>query len=446
MKPTIFSNKLLYPALVVFCLTFAAFIFLNGKSKVGIPELKQRAGALANAPEWAETQITYEALLAELNKKPDDPKTTLQLAKTFMNEGRATGDFSYYNASALELIEKVLGNDPKHFEATCLKSMIFLSQHRFAEGKEIAETALKLNPYNSFVYGLLVDAYVELGEYEQAVEMCDRMVNIRPDIRSYSRVSYLRELHGDRDGAIQAIQQAIAAGVNGREETEWARMVLAHLYEDNNLPDRAREQYEISLQKRPDYPFALAGLAKLESQQNNLPAAIQYYEKAAEVMSEAAFYTELAGCYAKNGQAEKAENCLRATVAALKNNQATGEAATAAHNSDFELANLYLGAGQPQLALPYAQEEYKRRPKNIDACEVLAWSLYQSGKTNEAKPYIESALRTGSQKPERLVRAGVILAAAGEQLKGQELIKKGLSFKPYLDAKLATEAHSFIQN
>ena len=52
------------------------------------------------------------------------------------------------------------------------------------------------------------------------------MVDIRPDIRSYSRVSYLREIYGDYPGAIEAMKMAVDAGVAGDEATEWARIQL----------------------------------------------------------------------------------------------------------------------------------------------------------------------------------------------------------------------------
>jgi tetratricopeptide (TPR) repeat protein len=445
MTSTNSNSKLLYTALVIFCATFAGLIFLNGKSKTAIPVLKERTGALANAPEWIETQATYKKLIGELQSKPGDTRNTLLLAKTFMNEARATGDFSYYNKAALDLIETVLTKEPKNFEAIALKSMIFLSQHRFAEGKTMAEQALLANPHNSFVYGLLVDANVELGDYRQAVAMCDKMVGIRPDIRSYSRISYLRELHGELSGAIEAAQQAIEAGVPGREDTEWTRMVLAHLYEDTNELQKAKAQYELSLQHRPDYPFALAGLGRIARFNKDYPAAVQYYEKASGVMNDVSFFEELAEIYHLNGQDEKAATCIRVTTEALlADNISSKKDKNLGHNADYELAIMFLKNNQAAKALEYARAEYNRRPQNMDACEVLAWSLYKNGQLAEASQRIQEAMRTKSQKPERLVKAGIILASNGQQAEGKAMIAKGLSLKPYMDEELVKTATTFI--
>ncbi len=445
MKSTTSTRNILYTVLVLFCATFAAVIFVNGKSKNTFPTLKARSGALAQATEWAETQLTYNKLVTELEAKPGDARNTLKLAKTFMNEGRATGDFTYYNKAALDLIEMVLAKDPKDFEAIALKSMIFLSQHRFAEGKVIAEEARRTNPHNSFVYGLLVDANVELGDYATAVTMCDKMVSIRPDIRSYSRISYLRELHGEVPASIEAIQQAIAAGMPGREDAEWARMVLAHLYEDTNQLDKAEAQYTFSLQHRPDYPFALAGLGRIARFKKDYATAVSYFEKASGVMNDVSFFEELAELYRLNGQEDKAEKCTRITTEALlADNISSKKDKNLGHNADYELAILYLKNDKPDKALEFARAEYQRRPQNMDACEIFAWALYKNGQNAEAGQHLNTILRTNSQKPERLVRAGIIMAANGQTEAGKSMITRGLGLKPYMDESLVKTAETII--
>jgi len=442
MKPPI--RKALYGALIVVCSAFAAFIFINGKNKTTLPELKERSGVLAKAPEWAETKVRVEKLLAELKAKPTDAKTQLLLAKEFMQEGRLTGDYSYYNKTALDLINNVLAKDPKNFEAVCYKALVYLSQHRFAEGKEVATQAMQINPYNSFVYGLLVDANVEMGDYPAAVEMADKMVSVRPDIRSYSRVSYLREIHGEAPASIDAIKLAVSAGYPGNEDTEWSRMVLAHLYEDTNQPDLAEAQYRTALEERPDYPFALAGMARIARFKKDYPAAIQYLEKARNVMSDASFYEELIDVYRLNNQPDKADECARITAdALLADNITANKDKDMGHYSDRELATLYVKMGKMDKAVEHARIEYQRRPQNIDACETLAWVLYKKGQAAEAAPLVTTMMRTKSQNPERLVKAGLIMLANG-QGDGKEMIVKGLSLKPYMDETLAQEAQGHI--
>lgn len=444
MSPSI--RKYLYGALSVFCLVFAAFIFFNGKSKPNLPQLHERKGALAESPEWPAVKSKIEGLLADLEKKPNDVKTQLLLAKEFMQEGRVTGDYSYYNKAALELLRGVLAQKPDNFEAQCLMAMTYLSQHRFAEAKELAAKTAAANPHNSFVQGLLVDANVELGDYDAAVAAADKMVSVRPDIRSYSRVSYLREIYGDMPGSLEAIGMAIAAGAPGYEDTEWARMVQAHLYEDNGELDRAEGAYRVALQERAEYPFALAGLGKIARFRKDYPTAIAQFEKAASVMSDASFYEELIDLYRLVNQPEKADKIAKTTFAALEaDNITANKNQDNGHYSDRDLALLCLKMNELDKALAYARTEHQRRPENIDACETLAWVLYKKGLAGEAAPLMDKAMRTNSKVPERLVHAGLIKVANGQQAEGTELLRKGLALKPYMDEALAAEANSKIK-
>lgn len=441
MNPSV--RKYLYTALVVFCAGFAAFIFWNGKSKPEWPALKPRQGALARAREWPLTQTRVAELYKTLETNPRDPKTQLKLAKEFMQEGRVTGDYGYYNAAALSLIDNVLRADPQHFDAICLKALVLLSQHRFAEARDLAEAARAQNPYNSFVYGLLIDASVELGDYNKAVEMADKMVQIRPDIRSYSRVSYLREIHGQSPEALEAIQMAVAAGYPGNEDTEWVRMVLAHLYEDSNQPEKAEQEYRLALQERPEYPFALAGLGRIARFRGDYATAVRYFEQARDVMSDIGFMEELTDLYRLAGQPGKAEECARITIEALKkDNASVRNRPEEGHYSDRELALMYLKINDFDNAVQSARAEYERRPDNIDACETLGWALYKKGDAAAALPLLKNALRTGSRVPERLVRAGLVFRANGKTEEGRALIDQGLALKPYLDESLRAEAEA----
>ena len=91
------------------------------------------------------------------------------------------------------------------------------------------------------------------------------------------------------------------------------------------------------------------------------------------------------------------------------------------------LANLALAP-----TFTFAQAEQQRRPQNIDACETLAKVMFKMGKTEEAAALLQTALRTHSQKPERLVLAGRVKIATGQQAEGEALVAKGMALKPYM--------------
>ena len=75
-------------------------------------------------------------------------------------------------------------------------------------------------------YGVLVDALVELGRYGEAGATLQRMVDLKPTLASYARVSYFRELHGDLAGAEQAMRLAVSAGGDAPENVAYVQTLL----------------------------------------------------------------------------------------------------------------------------------------------------------------------------------------------------------------------------
>lgn len=175
----------------------------------------ERKGAASKDPQWTKVKSQSYALIEAIQHQPKDIQPKTKLAILYIQEARVTGNYTYYDKAAMKYVNDALSLNPTNFDALVLKSLLYLSQHHFADGLELAQKASTLNPYNSYVYGLCVDGHVEMGDYQSAVEDADKMLSIRPDIRSYSRASYLREIYGDYPGAIEAMRMAVDAGYPG---------------------------------------------------------------------------------------------------------------------------------------------------------------------------------------------------------------------------------------
>ena len=194
-----------------------------------IPALFDRKGELAKAVEWDKTKTKIAELNKKLEKNSSDIKVRLQIATIYLSEARITGEHPYYYPAVLKILDGILYLDPNNFEATTYKASVKMSQHQFAEAKVLAEKAQKINPANAYVYGVLVDANVELGNYEEAVKMSDKMQQLKPSLESYSRASYLREIYGDFKGSIEAMKLAVQAGMPGSEPFCWSKNTLGQL-------------------------------------------------------------------------------------------------------------------------------------------------------------------------------------------------------------------------
>ncbi len=440
------KKNLLYLSLISVFILAAGFVVMKYKTsetkkESAVYQLLERRGAQAQTEEWTTTKKAAEKFTTAIEANPYDKKSLVSLANLMVMEGRATGNYTYYDMAAMKYINNVLAVEPNNFEALTLKALVQLSQHHFADGLATAEAARKINPYNAFVYGILVDGNVEMGHYDSAVAAADKMLSIRPDLRSYARASYLREIHGDYPGAIEAMKMAVDAGAAGDEATEWSRVQLGHLYENIGDLKNAAMQYTFANNERPGYPYPLAGLARIAIAEKDYNKAVAYYQQADSIVNNSTFKGELAFAYKLAGRNAEAKKLIDA---AIKEMAASAKAAitdeSIGHYSDKELAEIYTRTGDYDKALEHALAEYNRRPENIDVNEMLAWAYYKNGDFDKAIQYIKVAHKTGSQNPTLLCHTGLIFLKAGDKLQAKKYLQDGLKSDPNIFAALKNES------
>lgn len=440
------KKGIIYVVLLVALVAIVGFVIMKDKKQEeGFLPLKDRTAKLAQAADWKDVKSKAADLGKKIELNPKDNKSKLQLASLYIQEARVTGDHLYYDRAAMQLVNGVLKMDSTEFEALSFKSMLYLSEHHFADGLAYAQKAQKANPYNSFVYGLLTDANVELGNYKEAVNMTDKMVSIRPDLRSYSRVSYLREIYGDYPGAIEAMKLAVSAGYPGAEETEWCRIQLGHLYENNGQTKEASFQYQTALYERPEYAYAYAGLGRLAQANSNFKEAIEEYKKADALVEDYSFKDAMIDLYTMSGDKVTAKEMTQKVLDKLTADAAGGaKDNNIGHYADRELAYVYIKTGDYDKAIEHALMEYNRRPDNIDVNEALAWSYYKKGDIKNAMTYIAVALKTNSVNPVLLSRSALIYSKAGDSAKAKELMNKAMTNKAYIAPELVEEMNKSI--
>jgi tetratricopeptide (TPR) repeat protein len=450
-KYVFMKKRIIYISVLFFFITASGFIILKYKTEAGkkassLCELLPRKGNFSKDAEWLSAKKISAGLMQKIKANPSDKKSLNGLAAIYLEEARATGNFSYYDQAALNCVNRVLALDARDFEGLTYKATIFLSQHHFADGLALAKEILQFYPYSAHVYGILVDANVEMGNYKEAVDAAEKMISIRPDIRSYSRISYLREIHGDIPGAIDAMKLAVDAGSPGAEATEWSRVQLGKLYEQTGEISYAEMTYSIALQNRPDYPYALGGLARLATAAGNYSKAIELYTRAIAISNDYSFREALAETCKLNGQNSKAtaigneivDEMAKASALSLKD-------PAAGHYADREMAYAYLAVGNYEKAIEHALLEYNRRPGNIDANETVAWVNYKLGNSRKAIDYIGAALKTNCRNPVLLCHAGLIYWKAGDSINGKKYLQEGLSDHPCMSVELQREAANALK-
>ena len=386
-----------------------------------VPELLDRGAAIQNGKEWERVQNNYVAARDALRLDSTDVQARTDLARVYILEARVTGEHGHYYPAALAVLEGALRQNSltpdERYQALTMLASVQLSQHEFADALQTSQQAVRLNPYAAVGYGAIVDSYVELGRYEDAVAAADRMVQVKPDLRSYARVSYLREIHGRVDDALQSMRLALDAGYPGTEEAAWVRLTLGDILRTYGRSAEAQAQYEMALEDRPDYPFAEAALADLAADRGDYPEAERLLDKATAAIPEVGFYSQLVHVYRATDRPAKAEETLAEVMAMLQDDVDHG------HNMNLEYADVHVNlTGDYGKALEYTLREYDRRPDNIDVNRVLATIYYLRGDYPAARQHAEAAARTGSQHPELRVVDGLLAIAEGDAARGRSVL------------------------
>lgn len=410
----------------------------NGNA-LSMPDLLPRTGRGLMDAELINGQRALGFYRDRIRKHPEVAENYTQLAEVYLQEARTTGRSDEYVPAARALLDAALNIAPGDFGATVTRASLLMSMHQFQRAREETEKVIAMNPHSAYAYGVLCDALVELGEYDAAVKACETMVRLRPDLRSFSRVSYLREIHGDREGSIAAMTTAANAGLFGKENRAWSLSVLANLFLHSGKIDTAEYIYKGILEERPEYARALAGLGQVAAARGDIHQATDFLRKATEAGEDHALMEQLADMYLAAGDKREGEKSVNHVISEFQ------EQAHFGWNVDREFAIFCADAGvRLDEALDCARREFHRRPKNGDALDTYAWVLQVSGRSGEALPLAAQALAVSPRNPAYLYHAGMIHASLGNKQKGAELLRTALAVDPYLGVLYHEKAHETL--
>lgn len=435
------STKLLRPAILAL-----TAIGLFTVTVLGIRSLSLRshgtgegrpAFASSNQPASpADRQI--RAAESVIESQPQDFRGYNFLSAAFMQKARETGDFGLNN-NAESALKKSFALSTDNYDALKLQAKLLLTYHRFSEALEVARRAQSLRPQDHDVYGALTDALVEIGDYEAAVQSAQKMVDLRPDTASYARVSYLRYLHGDTQGAIIAMRQAReAANPQDPESVAWCSVQLGkELINAGKLRD-AEHEFDRALYSFPDYHAALAAKGYARYLANDPVQALNYYERAQQRVPLPDYAIALGDLQTKLGRASEAKSQYELVEFIERSGAIQG-------TYSRQLAFFWAAHDQRlDEALAIALKERQSRG-DIYTCDVLAWCLYKMGRLDDAKRSMDEALHLGTQDPLLLYHAGMIANARNERRQATVFLKKALEINPEFDILEAAVAKRTLQ-
>jgi len=243
---------------------------------------------------------------------------------------------------------------------------------------------------------------MEQGRIQEAVAAYQSMVDLRPDLQSYSRISQVRWLTGDLEGAIELMQAAVSASSpTDADSAAWVNNRLAGLEAQAGDTEAARRNCEASLELRPDYPPALLLRGKMLLAQDHSEAAIADLERAAQRNPLPEYQWALA-------------EAMRAAGRELEPQQVETRLRSHGAMSDPRTFALYLATRgeDPALAVQLAESELQQR-EDVFTHDALAWALAAAGRMEEAGTQMARALAEGTGDARLFFHAAVIAARAG---------------------------------
>lgn len=386
----------------------------------------------------ASTDKLIQSLQERLRANPNDWQSYSQLGLAYLQKARETGDPTYYLKTE-EALDKALSFQADDYASIGAKGALALARHDFSAALEWGEKARQINPDRTYAYGVIADAQVELGRYAEAIETLQTMVDLRPDMSSYSRISYIRELHGDLEGARELMQLAVDSGTPNAESTAWVRTQLANLYFNSGDLEQAELAYQLSLQNRPDYVYALAGLGRVRAAQGNMEDAIKLLKQAVRIMPLPEFVITLGDLYQAAGQQEAADQQYQLVAAIETLHRANGV------DMDMEIA-LFNADHDKNMTetVALARKAYANRP-SIHGADALAWALYKTGNYEEARTYAVEALKLGTKDSLKLFHAGMIALELGDKEQARQYLEEALAINPHFSLLYAEEARNTLQ-
>jgi len=219
-------------------------------------------------------------------------------------------------AEAQEILLKVIGQDPTHFDALNLLGVLAGQSRNFAQAVQYFDTAIAVAPGNAAPYcnrGLALkemkrldaalasfnqaialrsddaiayycraNLYGELGQPGQAMADYDKSIAIDPGFAHshFNRATLLHQL-GRLEEAVSSYERAIAIQPNPA-----AYLFLGNALKDLDRRGEALDCYDLAIELKPDYAEAYVNLGVAHYEMGNIEESLSNYDQAIRIKSD----------------------------------------------------------------------------------------------------------------------------------------------------------------
>jgi len=386
----------------------------------------------------SETDRQIQTLQDRTKQAPNDYAGYDALGSAFLQKARETGDIDYYDL-AEQAIKKALALAPQDFRAADPQvhmASVYMGEHRFQEALSYTQKAIGTGSGNLAAFAIEGDAYVDMGEYDEAAAAYNALQalgrasssRLALSYMSDSRMAYLSFLRGGAAQATRLMKSAIAAALQTnvpRENLAWLYFELGERYFQRGDLENAELSYQSGIAADPNHYRSLAGLAKVRTAQGKFEESIQLYQRSIAIIPFPVYVAELGDVYKKMGRLKEAQQQYELVeyIGHLsKLNQVL---------ANRELALFYADQGiRLSQALELARKELEIR-HDIYTWDTLAWVLYRNGKFEAASEAIHKALALGTKDSLLLFHAGMICHSLAKDSEAADFLRRALETNPH---------------
>ena len=265
------------------------------------------------------------------------------------------------------------------------------------------------------------------------------MVDLKPNLASYARVSYFRELTGDMAGALGAMRLAVSAGAGAAENVAFAQTLLGDLELGRGRVGAARSAYRQALASDAGHLPAQAGLARVEVAGGAFAAAARRLRGVTERLPQPGYLVALAEIELALGRDEAAARDLDLVRVQRRLLSAAGT------RPDVEGVLFEADHGSPARAVRVGRGLMAEAP-SVRSADALGWALTRAGKPAEGLRFAQRALRLGSRDPAFHYHAGMAARGAGRAGLARRELRRALALNPSFSPLHAARARRALES